>query len=204
MECGRTKFCRIPYKHIKKNIYYCMPCLLMTNIKFKNFLLQNNEIRNQFIKCMDDDYKLEDINLSFNLDKWLTIRAKSKNLFFIIIYNNNYIASCNFYYRLTDKLFEQTAESFPVKENKYIHISQVLVNPKYRNRKICQYMLNKLISKLIRSLAKELNAEENILFALRVENNNIAAIKCYENVGFYKIGNISNINYMVAKVKVNI
>jgi ribosomal protein S18 acetylase RimI-like enzyme len=47
-------------------------------------------------------------------------------------------------------------------------------------------MLNKLISKLIQKPIY-MNTNENILIALRVESNNISAIKCYKNVGFHKI-----------------
>lgn len=86
----------------------------------------------------------------------------------------------------TNKLFGFTKEYFIVSKDKYMHISQVLVNPKYIGMNICKKMLKKII-----------NLDLSIKYALRVDTDNIIALKCYKKVGFNIIGQLNNTNYMI-------
>ena len=64
----------------------------------------------------------------------------------------------------------------------------VFTNKKYRGNKICQFNLNKLIE-LIKHLCNS--------YKLEVNNNNIPAIKCYENIGFIFVKEIKINKYNI-------
>jgi len=69
------------------------------------------------------------------------------------------------------------------------YINMVITNTKYRNKKICQINLRKLI---------ELTKLD--IYELEVDIDNIPAIKCYETIGFKAIKTIKN-EYILMRLK---
>ena len=71
------------------------------------------------------------------------------------------------------------------------YINMVFTNSKYRGKHMCQINLEKLIS-----------LTKLKMYELEVEIDNVAAIKCYQNVGFKNIKKIRNkYNLMRLKTK---
>ncbi len=136
---------------------------------FKYILFDINQLiiliktKEKLIKSLEESIRALRKEEHFNIYKLIEENIKIhpyETLYFIIYKSNEIIATSRI-------IFKQKSKS--------CYINMVFTNEKYRGNKICQFNINKLIE-----LTKHLFNS----YKLEVYNNNIPAIKCYENVGF--------------------
>jgi len=97
----------------------------------------------------------------FDLIKaYITYRPDSELVYFVIYKNDEIVSMLRFYYYI---------------KKSFGYFNMVYTNPKFRGQGICQNMV-KFIIDLSKKYIKK--------YELTVIENNIAAIKCYEKVGF--------------------
>jgi RimJ/RimL family protein N-acetyltransferase len=159
------------------------------NKKYTYFLFNINDLiillkeKKELVKSFEDIMKLHRNNPNFKIEQLI-----QENIYFypeivnyFIIYKNNEIISCA---RLIYK-----------NNSKQAYLGMVHTNHKYRKKNICTRTIDKLISITKNNFNK---------YELEVEEDNIAAIKCYQKNGFKyvktKIYNNIKVNIMILNI----
>lgn len=139
----------------KKNYKY-----MLFDINFLIFLIKTKQL---LINSLEASIRLLRDDNNFNIYTLIkeNIYVHPYNTLYFIIYKSNEVIS--------------TSRIIYKQKSKSCYINMVFTNEKYRGNKICQYNINKLI-KLTNHIFNK--------YKLEVFNNNLHAIKCYENIGF--------------------
>ena len=146
--------------------------IMIKNIKYNYFLFNINDLiilmknNKKLINSFEEIMVNHQHNPNYKIDSLIKqdIKIYPKNVNYFFLYKNNEIISC---IRLSH-----------TNNAKSVYFDMIHTNIKYRNQGFCKITLGKLLN-LLKNKFK--------IYNLKVKENNIPAIKCYENFKFFFI-----------------